>query len=124
MTLERLATDNCSEISRLVGCFALKSWKNITAHILKGESILKTTQSHDILAIQDKKYVYVLDPSLWQFFPRKKSILVGASDGLSGATKLAQDVYKGTWKISEQLFLKDCQKEEKEWMSVLRENNK
>lgn len=124
MTLERLATDNCSEISRLVGCFALQSWKNIAVHILKGEKVIKTTQSHDILAIQDMNYIYVLDPSVWQFFPQRRSVLVGASDSLSGATKLAQDVYGGIWKVSEQLSPKSCQKEGREWMRILFENNK
>lgn len=124
LTLKELATDNCSETSRLAGCFILKSWENVTAHILKGENVLKTGQSHDILAIQNMNQVYVLDPSIWQFSPRKRSILVGTSGNLSGATKLAQDVYGGIWKLSEQLFLKDCQKEEQEWMSVLLENNR
>ena len=123
MSLKELAKDNCSEISRLAGCFALKSWRGTAVYVLKGDCVFGRKQSHEILAIQEGEKVYVLDPSVWQFFFRKKSILVGDADNILGAIKLTKGVYKGSWKISEKLLLKDCKKKQTEWLSVICQNN-
>ncbi|MFA6136056.1 MAG: hypothetical protein WC705_01740 [Candidatus Paceibacterota bacterium] len=122
-SLSSLAKDNCSELTRLVGCFILKSQSGVTVYVLKGDRVFGKKQSHDILALHDKNGVFVIDPSVWQFFPNKKSILISNSKNIKDAIKSAEKIYGGKWKVSEKLSLKKCLKNQKKWISVIRKNN-
>lgn len=76
-TLFLASQDNCSEMSRLVGCWILQRFPTINANILKGENIMGVTKkNHDILAIEEKNKFYLIDPTIWQFFKNKKNILL------------------------------------------------
>ncbi|MCR4274522.1 MAG: hypothetical protein NUW02_00515 [Candidatus Campbellbacteria bacterium] len=123
-SLASLATDNCSELSRLAGCFVLKSFPEAVVHVLKGNRVCNTKQSHDILAIQEKNVVYAIDPSVWQFFPRKRSIFVSDERNLQDSLKTAKKIYGGMWKVSEKLSLRKCQKDKGKWLTVINQNNK
>lgn len=123
MSLRELSLDNCSEISRLVGCFVLSSKQNVSVLILKGDNVLGTKQSHDILAIQSEKEIYVLDSTIWQFFPRKRNILIAIAPNIREAIAETEKFYGGKWKISEKMTHKMCRIGKKEWLSVIRQNN-
>lgn len=124
LSLYLLAHDNCSEISRLVGCWILKEVKNIEIFILKGENILgRKNKAHDILAIKDAGGICLIDPTVWQFFKNKRSIFIGLSKNINHSLSLAQKTYKGNWKVSEKLEEADC-KQKKEWEKIISENIK
>lgn len=78
---------------------------------------------HDILAVQDGNYFYLIDPTVWQFFKNKRKILVGIMKNLGDVLDNARKTYKGKWKISEELKIKDC-KQQKEWERIIDLNTK
>lgn len=122
-SLQKLSEDNCSEISRLTGCFILESWRGVSVYVLKGNRVFGGKKSHDILAVQEEGAVHLLDPSVWQFFPRKRNILVSDEKNLQDSLKTARKMYRGTWKISEKLSLQKCQKNKRKWLAVIEQNN-
>lgn len=123
-SLKELSKDNCSEISRFAGCFVLESYSGVVVRVLKGNRVCNTKQSHDIVAIQEKGTVHAVDPSVWQFFPRKRSIYVGSGKNIHDVLKVVQKIYGGTWNVSEKLSLKTCRKEKDKWLAVINRNNK
>jgi len=123
VSLRELAKDNCSEMSRLAGCFALKLWQGSTVYILKGDGVFGKKQSHDILAVQNKGGVYLLDLFIWQVFPKKRNIFIGDVKSMSDGKKLARSIYGGEWSVSEILSLETCKQKTAEWLSVVRRNN-
>ncbi len=78
---------------------------------------------HDILAIKDDNYFYLIDPTIWQFFKNKRKILVGIVKNFNDILGNVQKVYKGKWKISEELKITDCRRK-KEWMRIINLNTK
>lgn len=78
---------------------------------------------HDILVIKDDNYFYLIDSTIWQFFKNKRKILVGIMKNFDGILDNVQKTYKGKWKISEELKIKDC-KQEKEWRKIINLNTK
>ncbi|MFH1956067.1 MAG: hypothetical protein ABIJ28_00240 [Patescibacteria group bacterium] len=119
-----LAKDNCSEISRLVGCWIFHKIKNCKIFILKGENVMgQKKRYHDILAIKDDDYFYLIDPTVWQFFKNKRKILVGIIKNFKNVSDDVQKIYKGKWKISEELKMTDC-RQKKEWMKIINLNTK
>ena len=119
-----LLEDCCSEISRLVASWIKESNRSARFYILKGDKVCKTKKSHDVLAvvIRDGE-VYLIDPTVWQFFPHKESILVGKLDYLEESIKLSKEKYGGSWKVSEEL--KDSTlKEREEWLRIIKGNIK
>ncbi len=78
---------------------------------------------HDILAVKDGDYFYLIDPTVWQFFKTKRKILVGIMKNLDGILDNIQKTYKGKWKISEELKIKDCG-QKKEWVRIINLNTK
>lgn len=99
-----LAKDNCSEVSRIVGHWFLKENKNLEVYILKGKNIkFGKKQAHDVLVICDKNKIFLLDPTIWQFFKNKKSIFWGEFDKMSEVLDFLKLKYGGKWKISEKL---------------------
>lgn len=72
--------------------------------ILKGESVRGTTKSHEIVLVRDRCHVlYVIDPTMWQFFPEAKSILILVTDSLANALKQLGRTYGGRWSVSEHI---------------------
>ena len=113
--------DNCSEMTRLVGCWILQDFPAINANILKGENIMDATnKNHDILAIKEKNKFYLIDPTIWQFFKNKK-ILLAKKDNMEDCMEFAKQFYKGKWSISETLD-KNCFQKMKEWEEVIKIN--
>lgn len=95
--------DNCSEVARLVGIWIPKQSPESTVYILKGDNVLGTKHSHDILAVESNKNIDLIDPTVWQFFKDKKSIFIGNVNNLSDSLKETNKIYGGKWKISELL---------------------
>lgn len=118
-----LCEDNCSELSRLMSCWIIKKYPKATIFILKGDDVFNTKKSHDIILVEKNKKTFLLDPSIWQFFKKKGSILVGKVKNVDEALKLAHNTYKGKWKISEKIKKKIC-KESKELERLIKLNMK
>jgi len=97
-----LLVDSCSELSRLVADWVMDL--NVSKHILilKGVNVCKTKKAHDILIVlTDSDGVYVIDPTIWQFFPRANSILVTIKDNADLAIEEIKKIYGGEWFVSE-----------------------
>lgn len=101
-SLTESSKDNCSEMSRLVGCWIQEQKPEAAMTILKGEDVCGRHTAHDLLAVTLKKTTYLLDPTIWQFFPDSQSILVGEGRSLADAFELAKNQYGGTWVLSEE----------------------
>ncbi len=102
-SLHFLSQDNCSELSRLFAYWVIKKYPTSEAFILKGGGVFNNSEKfHDIVLINSKKF-FLIDPSIWQFFKRKRSILVGQIENLDEALKLAKKNYGGKWQISEKI---------------------
>ncbi|HUT22045.1 MAG TPA: hypothetical protein VMX18_01400 [Candidatus Bipolaricaulota bacterium] len=95
------STDNCSEIARLVGCWIFDKLPQAKIYILKGKNILGTKKCHDILAVEYDKRISLIDPTVWQFFKNKKSILIKTTDNLTNGLFEASKIYRSKWKVSE-----------------------
>jgi len=106
-SLWMLAKYNCSEVSWLVGLKVLGDLgPTARPFILKGDvnnsDFEKEENLHDILGYFDpisKKYI-VVDPTIWQFYPRRRSIYVGAFSSLRDAIKEISKIYAGDWPLS------------------------
>lgn len=114
--------DCCSELSRLVAAWLDKEDKYAHFYILKGDNVCGTKKSHDILVAETKdKTLYLLDPTVWQFFSQDESILIGVADSLDEAIKLSVEKYGGEWKISEELA-NATEQEKEEWFRIIKTN--
>ena len=97
-----LLTDSCSEVSRLVAYWIKILDKFNRVVILKGVNVCGTQKEHDILAvIAANNQVYVIDPTIWQFFPQAESILVFVSEDVNVALDKIKEKYGGQWSESE-----------------------
>jgi len=116
-----LCEDSCSELSRLLSCWIIKDHPKATILILKGDKVFNTKRSHDIVLVEEDKKSFLVDPSVWQFFKRKRSILVGEVKNVDEALKLAHKIYKGTWFVSEKIGKNIC-KESKGLEMIIKTN--
>lgn len=91
--------DQCSEMARLVGCWILESCPGCTAQILKGK--LEDNLSHDVLMIKDGSMLFLIDPTIWQIFPKSSSIFIGSVGSVLETINLLQKKYDGVWVVSE-----------------------
>lgn len=102
-----LAKYNCSEVSRLVGIKVLHELGKISKpFILKGKvtkNNIDEDNFHDILGFFNNKLnkFILVDPTIWQFFPKKRNILLGEFQTLNEAISFAEKFYVGEWKLSE-----------------------
>ena len=120
-----LSKDNCSEISRIVGYWFLKNQKNTKACILKGDNIkFGKKQSHDLLLILEKNKLFLIDPTVWQFFRYKKSIFWGEFNKMSEIFIFLKLKYGGKWKISERVEKEEIKKILVALKKIVRENIK
>lgn len=98
-----LLIDSCSELSRLVADWIIDLNISKRILILKGVNVCKTKKAHDILIVlTDTDGVYVIDPTIWQFFPRATSILVTIKDNTDLAFEEIKKIYGGEWSVSEE----------------------
>jgi hypothetical protein len=95
--LYALTQDSCSEISRLLGVWLYKKFPKAKIYIYKGRV---GGRLHDLLLIQ-KNGIYVIDPTVWQFFKNKKSILIAKENSIDAALAALTQCYGGKWKLSE-----------------------
>ena len=101
--LSILAEDSCSELCELLSCWILKDYHETSITMLKGDRILGTKRSHNIIVLDQDHTKLLLDPSVWQFFKRKRSVVVGNVKTINETLALAQNIYGGKWSISEKI---------------------
>lgn len=116
-----LLGDCCSELSRLVAVWIREDDKSSCQTILKGDNVCNTSKSHDILANIKNGKVYVIDPTIWQFFPNEDSILIGEYPSIGEAIAAAVKKYGGQWQKSEDLQ-EIAARENDEWLRIVKEN--
>lgn len=108
LSLQELSQDNCSEITRLLGCWFLNKYPASTVAVLKGNMVMGSRKAHDILSVTYSDSHYLIDPTIWQFFPRKKSIFVGKASSLITCLHILKKVYGGSWQVSENVTKSKC----------------
>lgn len=117
-----LLADSCSEVSRLVAGWIKKLDRSNTILILKGINVCDTKKAHDLLAvITVKNKIYIIDPTIWQFFPKTNSIIVFISDDITISVNKIKKIYGGQWSINEELIKRDTNKEKK-YMDIISRN--
>ncbi|MDO8507350.1 MAG: hypothetical protein Q7S53_02175 [bacterium] len=100
---------NCSEVSRIVGLKVLSDLGvSSKPFILKGNVTvtgLIEENNHDILGFFDSgSNMYILiDPTIWQFFPKMKKIFLGKFSSVDDILKFVSEYYRGDWKVSEEV---------------------
>jgi len=99
ISLSKLCDDTCSEVSRMLGQWLLKKLPKADMYIAKGKI---GKRFHDLLLVHDKE-VYILDPTVWQFFKNKKTILIKKTKTVNDALSALVSIYGGKWKISERI---------------------
>ncbi len=107
-SLQYLSQDTCSEASRLIGCWLINKYPQTSAMILRGDKVMGSNKSHDVLVVKYNDFFYLLDPTVWQFFPRKKSIFVGVCESIPSCLEFLHAYYKGRWTISETISQRNC----------------
>ena len=117
-----LLADSCSEISRLVASWIKTLDKTNHILIIKGFDVCGTKKAHDLLAvITINNQVYIIDPTIWQFFPQVKSILVFILDDIDIALDKIKAMYGGQWLKSEE-FIQLDKKEEEKYLDIISQN--
>lgn len=117
-----LFTDSCSEVSRLVAGWIKTLDESSRISIMKGIDVCGTKKAHDILAvITADNQVYVIDPTIWQFFPKAKSILVSIVSDIDIALDKIKTIYGGQWAESEE-FTQIDKNEEKKYLDIISQN--
>ena len=118
-----LLEDCCSELSRLVASWIYENGGSSCQAILKGDNVRNTKKSHDILASTKNGRVYLIDPTIWQYFPNENSILIGEYSSIEESIGAAAKKYGGHWQKSEDLK-KISSEEKKELMGIINDNIK
>lgn len=117
-----LLSDSCSELAYLVASWIIKLDKTNHIFIIKGKNVCNTKKSHDILIVTTSiNLVYIVDPSIWQFFPQAKSILVTIVDDVNFALYKIRTIYGGQWSKNEELIQLD-KNEEREYLNIIYQN--
>lgn len=116
-----LLQDSCSELSRLVTSWIKDEEKFSHQIILKGDNVCNTIKSHDIIAHFQNGKVYIIDPTIWQFFPNKKTILLGEYSSLDDAIVAISKEYGGQWQKAE-VMDEDMYKEKSDWLAIIKAN--
>lgn len=116
-----LLADSCSEVSRLVAGWIKKIDETSHIFILKRINVCNTQKAHDILAVTINNQIYIIDPTIWQFFPQAKSILVFISEDINVALDKIKEIYGGEWGESEE-FIQIDKNEEKKYLSIISQN--
>lgn len=119
---------NCSEVARILGLQISEDLgPSAKPTILIGrvtQTGLTKENKHDILMFFDdktKKYT-LIDPTIWQFFHFKRTILLGRFNSPEECIVFAQKTYGGKWKVSEPVTKND-RKMAKEWKKIIKTNS-
>lgn len=96
-----ICKDTCSEVSRLLGIWFRKRMPRANIYITKGVS---KKLAHDLILIQEDEVIFIIDPTVWQFFKYKKSIFINKVKTIKEALDRLGDIYGGKWKISEHII--------------------
>lgn len=110
----------CSEITRLVGCWVLDEYPEYKVHVCKGE--ISGGSVHDILVIDDGETLSLIDPTIWQIFSESNSIFIGFVSNMQEALNLLHEKYSGSWKVSEDLC--ECDDNYQKKLLAIIKNNK
>jgi len=117
-----LLADSCSEMARLVAGWIKALDKTNHIAIIKGINVCGTQKAHDMIAITTASgQVYIIDPTVWQFFPKTKSILFFVSGDINIVWDKINAKYGGQWSISEE-FIKMTKNDEKKYLKVIAQN--
>jgi hypothetical protein len=116
-----LLADSCSEISRLVAGWIKILDKSNQILILKGINVCGSKKAHDILAVSANNKIYIIDPTIWQFFPQIKSILIFVLDDINIALNKIKAMYGGQWFKKEE-FIQMDKNEEKRYLDIISQN--
>jgi len=95
-----LTQDSCSEISRLLGQWLYKKFPKAKIYIYKGKV---RGRAHDVLIVE-ANHVSVIDPTVWQFFKNKKSILIASENSIDDAVATLAHCYGERWRLSERVY--------------------
>ncbi|MDO8570798.1 MAG: hypothetical protein Q7R97_04405 [Candidatus Daviesbacteria bacterium] len=115
ISLSLLIKDTCSEVSRLVACWIISADPKAETMIAKGKDVLgRRNFCHDVLLVVKDNVVSIIDPTIWQIYPKKKSIYVGKTHSADTALEVLNKKYDGLWKISETITLDNYPKSEQE----------
>lgn len=119
---------NCSEVTRILGLQVLKDIGSSAKPTILIGKVNKTgltkENKHDILMFfdgQSKKYI-LIDPTIWQFFRFKRTILLGTFNSPKECILFAQETYGGKWKVSESVTKNDS-KMVKKWEKIIKLNS-
>lgn len=117
-----LLTDSCSEVSRLVAGWIQGADSIDCLSILKGVNVCGLKGSHDILAVfVSGGDIYVIDSTIWQFFPKAQSILLFVSNNLQDVFKKVERKYGGEWAISE-ANIQISENDKKKYLTIIKKN--
>lgn len=117
-----LLADSCSEMARLVAGWIKTLDKTNHISIIKGINVCGTQKAHDMIAVTTASgHVYIIDPTVWQFFPKAKSILFFVSGDINIAWGKINAKYGGQWSISEE-FIRMTKNDEKKYLKVIAQN--
>lgn len=119
--LSTLVTDNCSELSRMLGCWVLAQEECI-AHIFKGTS-LPTVPAHDLLVLETQSEIQIWDPTIWQLAETAETIFVASSNSMTTVPALLHTHYGGGfWHLAETLDTQVCATQMNLWEEVIQAN--
>lgn len=124
--LSELSKYLCSELSRIVGYWIIKEYypNRVQIIILKGDNVLgNIAASHDVLVVRYRKYFYIFDTSIWQFFPKVETIFLGKYVNLSTCIHKLRNLYKCQWAVSE-IILKFNSKDYYSLIKILKKSLK
>lgn len=120
-SLRDVVASSCSELARLFCHYVLKKGWQGGCFIMKGERIV-FGGAHDLVLLQKKNHCNIVDPTIWQFFPKERSMALGVADSFDDAVLLLRSKYGGRWSISEEVVASYPQEEYEEMWRVVREN--
>ena len=93
--------ERCSEVARLVGCWILDDHPDFEISILRGE--FENGLAHDVLTEKQSDSFTIVDPTVWQFFPKDDTIVLGTFSTMPEAELFLSRRYGGIWHVSEKM---------------------
>lgn len=102
LALKVSTRDCCSEMTRLVASWLQDDFPTSGFLVLKGTQLHRgSEQAHEVLGIESKTKIDVIDPTVWQLSPDENDIFVGEFESLSDAYQHLRNQYGGDWVINE-----------------------
>jgi len=120
--LGALLADSCSEVSRLTAGWIKNLDETDQIAILKGSNIFNSNKSHDLLAVTaTNNQIYIIDPTVWQFFPQATSILMFVENDMISVLQKLEKMYSGQWAESEK-FVSLNKNDEIKYLDIIYQN--